>query len=199
MAEPQNDGQTPQRHETTDPRNPPNSVANATVRRLALRSYLGPLVALFIVIGLGLMYWANRGPIYDGVEDGRVGTTGEAGLDTVGERGGGDAPGGFDPAPRPDSTRDELESRGVSTETDLRQINEIDQTTLGRRVEISGATVVAVQSAMLFSIEKDNATAVVSAPTGGPAVRDGQTVTVSGIVEPGQNGARIRATRVSVD
>ena len=136
MAEPHNEGQTPERYEeTVDPRNPPNSVLNDSVRRTALRSYLGPLVALFIVVGLGLVYWANRGPVFDGVEEGRVGTTGEISIDTVGERGNAETPGGINPDPRPDSTREEREFRGLgspkaplpglieeNTLTDLRQM-----------------------------------------------------------------------------
>jgi hypothetical protein len=213
MAEPQNDGRTPERYETTDPRNPPNSVANDSARRLALRGYLGPLVALFIVIGLGLIYWANRAPIYDGVDDGRVGTTGEIGIDAVGERGNAGTAGGFDPAARPDSTSEELERRGVgspnadlpglvkeNTLTDLRRMTGGDPSTMiGQRIFVSNATVVDAQSETMFWIQKDDARAAVSAPAGGPAVRNGQTVTVSGIVEPGQGGVRIRATRLSVN
>jgi hypothetical protein len=185
MAEPQNDGQTPERYETTDPKNPPYSVTNKAVRSAALVSYLGPLVALFIVVGLALVYWANRGPVYDGVEDGRIGTTGSAGT-----------PGGFDPAPRPDSTRDELESRGVNTDHTLTNLHQM----VGQRIDVADATVTDAQGPTMFWIEKDGAKAAVSAPQGGPAVRNGQDVTVSGVVESdGQGGARIRATRVSVD
>src|SRR5919106_528894 len=115
MAEPRNDRQTPEQYEeTTDPKNPPNSVLNASVRRMALRSYLGPLVVFFLVLGIGLIYWANRPPLVSGADDrGQIGTTG-AGDDVVGERGNrDDTPGGVDPAPRPDSTADELRRRGV--------------------------------------------------------------------------------------
>jgi hypothetical protein len=56
MAEPFNDRQTPERYEeTTDPNNPPNSVVNPNVRRTALRSYLGPLIVFFAVVGIGLI------------------------------------------------------------------------------------------------------------------------------------------------
>jgi hypothetical protein len=217
MAEPLNDERTPERYEETqDPRNPPASVANDAVRGLALKAYLGPLVALFIVVGLGLIYWANRSPVRDDA-DATVGTTGqqaERTVDAVGERGNADSPGGTNPTPRPDSTRDELESRGVgspaadlpgftaeNTTTDLRQLVDGDaKVMIGRRVDITEARVVDVNGPTTFSIEKGDARAAVSAPPGGPAVRDGQTVTVSGVVEPnGQGGVRIRATRVVAD
>jgi hypothetical protein len=213
MAEPLNDGRTPERYEeTTDPRNPPNSVANEAVRSMALRAYLGPLIALFVVVGLALIYWANRAPVRDGALGDTIGTTGERSLDVAGERGNDvDSPGGTDPSPRPDSTRDELESRGVgspaadlpgftaeNTMTDIRQLlGEDAKAMMGRRVDIADARVTDASSSTMFWIEKSDARAAVSAPPGGPAVRNGQTVTVSGIVEPnGQGGIRIRATRV---
>jgi hypothetical protein len=217
MAEPHNEGQTPERYEdTVNPRNPPNSVTNNAVRSTALKSYLGPLVVLFIVVGLALVYWANRGPVYDGVEEGRVGTTGDTEVDAIGERGGAgvDTPGGFEPAGRPDSTRDELEARGVgspdadlpglvagNTLSDLRQmLNGDPKTMLGRRVDVSDARVIDAQSATMFWIQKDDAKVAVSAPQNGTAPRNGDEVTISGIVEPnGQGGVRIRATRVTTD
>ena len=170
MADPLNDERMPERYEETrDPKNPPNSVANDAVRSLALKAYLGPLVALFIVIGLGLIYWANRGPVRD--DDGAVGTTGERAersLDAVGERGDGDSPGGKEPTPRPESTRDELESRGVdskaadlpgftaeNTVTDLRPLLDGDaRVMIGRRVDITDARVADANSPTMFWIER---------------------------------------------
>ena len=74
------------------------------------------------------------------------------------------------------------------------------QAMAGRRVDISDARVIDAQSSTMFWIQKDDAKAAVSAPQGGPAVRNGQTVTVSGVLEPnGQGGVRIRATRVTAD
>lgn len=106
--------QTPQRYEETeDHRNPPNSVINRDVRRGALRTYLLPIVALVIIAALALIYWANRSPVAQD-NPAEVGTTGRQ-QDVVGERGNAPStPGGFDPAPRPGSTRDEMERRGAS-------------------------------------------------------------------------------------
>lgn len=110
MTEAHRSRRTPERYEeTTDPRNPPNSVVNREVRRTALRTYLLPLVALLIVAGLALIYWANRSPAST-PNPAEIGTTG---ADVVGERGNtNDTPGGSDPARRPGSTRDEVEQRG---------------------------------------------------------------------------------------
>ena len=107
--------QTPQRYEDTrDPRNPPNSVVNREVRRTALRTYLLPIVALIIVAGLALIYWANRSPVTT-QNPAEIGTTGDQ-HDVIGERGNVDnTPGGSDPAGRPDSTQDEIERRGGTT------------------------------------------------------------------------------------
>jgi len=61
MAEPRNDWARPERYEdTVDPHNPPNSVLQPNVGSTALWAYLGPIVALFIIIGIALIYWATR-------------------------------------------------------------------------------------------------------------------------------------------
>lgn len=60
--------------------------------------YLGPVIALLVIIGIALLYWTTR--------DARtieqvtpVGTAGEA------------TAGGGDPAPKPDNTQNELDAR----------------------------------------------------------------------------------------
>jgi hypothetical protein len=187
MAERQ-EGQTPERYEETrDPRNPPNSVANRNVRRTALRVYLGPLIALFIVAGLALIYWANRGPVRSAPRDG-VGTTGN---DVVGERGNAsDTPGGFNPDPRPGSTEDELKFRGVD-----------DAAAAGGALELRDVRVVGVRDGgRTFWVENDGDQIEVMAPENGPAVKAGATVSVTGVRESnGQGGTRVRANRVTVD
>ena len=61
MAEPRNDWGRPERYEdTVDPRNPPNSVINPHVRTTAFWAYLGPILAMFIIIGIALIYWMTR-------------------------------------------------------------------------------------------------------------------------------------------
>jgi hypothetical protein len=183
MAERQ-EGQTPERYEETNhPRNPPNSVVNRDVRSAALRAYIGPLIALFVVVGLALIYWANRGPVYTDPHDG-VGTTGH---DVVGERGNdNDTPGGSDPAPRPDSTRDELQFRGGDT---------------AGTADFNDVRVVGVRDdGRTFWVEHDGEQIEVAAPQGAPAVKAGATVSLSGVRESnGQGGTRIRASKVTVE
>ena len=105
------------RDETTDPQNPPNSVVNPEVRSFAFWSYVGPLLALFAVIAIALLYWMARPSGTDG--DGRnynpaVGTSGSSQTD----RGRDAKHGGGDPAPRPDNARDEIDERGGNKPAD---------------------------------------------------------------------------------
>lgn len=89
-----------QREETYDPRNPPNSVTSPQVRTAALWAYLGPILALSVVVLIALLYWANRD-----------GSPTEDGTRTIGTSGDTSTPGGGNPAPTPDSTRDEVKDR----------------------------------------------------------------------------------------
>jgi hypothetical protein len=91
--------------ETVAPENPPAAVVQPEARSAALVTFLGGIVLLFLLIGAVLVFWkATDRPGDDG---------GPAPIGTTGEPRSQDAPGGFDPAPQPDNTRDELESRGV--------------------------------------------------------------------------------------
>lgn len=119
--------QDPPRIDDTDnPRNPPNSVINPRVRSAAWWSFVAPLIALAVVVGLAFLYWSARGPGRSGEPNQMnpaVGTSGEqvpvtggslptdripGGLDpSRGQEGGGD------PGTRPRSTSEELEQRGV--------------------------------------------------------------------------------------
>jgi hypothetical protein len=216
MAEPLNDRPTPEHYEeTTDPKNPPNSVINPAVRRKALRSYLGPLVVFFLVVGIGLIYWANRPPLVSGDQDGRqIGTSGEAGarIDMVGERGNrDDTPGGVNPDPRPESTADELRNRGVDQPpppgatrntmlTGLAMLEGEPKDMVGRRVELRNVEVVDARGASQFWVQDGNNKAEVTASRNGPAVKSGSRVNVSGVVEEdGRGGVRIRAERVEMN
>jgi hypothetical protein len=103
MAEPQNDWRAQSRDELHDPSNPPNALLRKETRSRALMSYVLPIVILFVIVGLGLIYWATRGPVADDERDeSPIGTSGEP------------APGAADPQPRFDDTTDELEFRGAS-------------------------------------------------------------------------------------
>lgn len=100
MAEQQNDWRAQERDELHDPSNPPNALLREESRNRALMSYLVPVVILFVIIGLGLIYWSTRQPGDDFRDSDTVGTTGEK------------TPGGSDPLPEFGETRDELEFRG---------------------------------------------------------------------------------------
>jgi hypothetical protein len=193
MADPKNEGHTPERYEeTTDPRNPPYSVVNPNVRRNAFRSFVGPLLVFFIIAGFALIYWANRGPVV-GTDQNQVGTTGDT-IDAAGERSNDTTPGGIDPAPRPDSTRDELRYRGADSEPQ----GPMPALKSGGDVELRNMTVVESRDNM-FWIQNGSKRVAVMAPKHGPAVQTGARVDVTGVGESdGQGGLRIRAERVDV-
>jgi hypothetical protein len=218
MAEPYNEPRTPERYEeTTDPRNPPNSLINEEVRRTALRSYLGPLVVFFVIAGIALIYWANRGPVVPDPEDRQqIGTTGAPAdtPDVVGERGirDDDTPGGVDPAPRPADTNDELRFRGVDqparplpgvrADTQLNGLAMLEgdpKNLVGRRIDLRDVNVVEARGGSPFWVQDGNHKVEVMAPRGAPAVKNGARVNVSGVVEDdGRGGVRIRAERIDM-
>ena len=195
MAEPQNDRHTPEHYEeTTDPKNPPASVVNQGVGSAALLSYLGPLLVFFVVVGLALIYWANRAPVRPDPEDQQqIGTS------------------GFDPAPRPDSTADELKYRGGdspsaslpgardATLTGLAMLEGEPKDLVGRRIDFRNVIVIDAENPTHFWIRDRNVKAEVSAPRGGPAVKNGSRVNVNGVVEEdGRGGVRINADSVDL-
>ena len=93
-----------ERAELHDPSNPPNALLREESRNRALMSYVVPIVILFVIVGLGLIYWATRGPVIDDErrDERTIGTTGER------------APDATEPVPQFDDTADELEFRGAN-------------------------------------------------------------------------------------
>lgn len=93
--------------ETIAPQNPPNSMVRPQARTRWWASSFGVVTAIFIVVVIAFVVVMLRNAADDG-----------AGLfpDSEVEGTSGDSPGGFDPAPRPDNTRDELEFRGAGEE-----------------------------------------------------------------------------------
>jgi hypothetical protein len=205
------DERPPHYEETTDPRNPPSSVLRPAARRSAVWTYVGGIVVLFLIVTAALVYWGtgDRGgdPELDRAEQSAVGTGGEP----IPE---GDSPGGFDPQPRADSTRDELERRGAGERpqgpmpglTSSAPLNELGSLfedpaseVVGRRIDVRDVEVDGATQGNGFWIKDGDARAAVVAPGGTPAVRAGQHVDVSGTVESdGNDSVRIRATRVDV-
>ena len=106
MAEPRTQRDTPEQYsETRDPKNPPNSVLRPEVRKVTTRSFLWPLIVLAVVAGILWVFWLGQPPRVRSAEE--TGN-GAASIGTSGER----KPGGDNPDPKPDSTKEELEFRG---------------------------------------------------------------------------------------
>jgi hypothetical protein len=193
MADQHNDWRTAdQSHELNDPKNPPQSVLRPEARRAALLSYLGPVVALFAIVGIALIYWSNRGPVRpdERRERDAVGTV------------------GADPSPRFRTTEDELQYRGTSDGgraasqgiepsdplTTLDSVRTIGAA--GRRVEIESAEVASVDGNLLW-VTSDAARIAVLAPEGAAPVKAGAHVRIAGTTELDQRGdIRIRASRM---
>ena len=172
------------------PKNPPNSVVNPRVRRTALWLYLGPIVALFVLAGLAWLYWNSRpAPGGEQVAEREVPRAeGTAGNTT---------PGGFDPQPAPESTREEIEHRGGAAMTELGAALD-DPNAVGRRIEVTEVDVEQVDRPGLFWVRDGRIRVAVAAPANSPEVRVGQRVNITGVVERRDGAPRIRATRVSV-
>jgi hypothetical protein len=205
MDEPR-DIRTPETEDTYNPQNPPNSLLRRDTRQRALMSYLGPVILLFVVAGIALIYWANRGPAAPDRDDRE--------QDAVGTVGGGSKEGGFNPAPEFGTTRDELKFRGENTsgatehEAGGRQAASSAGGTLtsvasvanshdaGARVEIHAAQVASINGNTVWIRDGDTRIAVVTAD-GAANVKPGGLVNVWGETEvDAGEGARVRASRI---
>jgi len=192
----------PQYDETSSPQNPPNSVVNDGAGRAALASYLGPLLVFFAIVAVGLFYWSNRGPSAPDHD------TTQVGVGTTGENG----PGAFDPRPRANNTKEELEFRGgvddptqgpmpalrgASPLTKLDEINRDASFVSGRRVDVSDVEVDSVQASSFWVRDGSHRVEVI-APDGSSIPAKGTHVHVVGTAEgAGGDMARIRATSIS--
>jgi hypothetical protein len=210
MAHRLDEDPAPQYEETTDPRNPPNSVLKPSARRGALWTYVGGIVALFLIVGAALVYWSTTDQPGD-LERERpdasaVGTTGAAKADP--------GVGGFEPAPDQKSTSQELEYKGagerpqgpmpgLQSETPLNELGSMfegpSKAVIGRRIDVQDVDVERATEAETFYVRDGDVRAAVIAPPRTSPLRAGQRVNVSGNVEPdGSGNLRIRATRVEV-
>ena len=197
------------RQEERRPENPPNSVLGKSRRKAALSTYIGGLVAFFLICGMALMYWSARGTGSGEPAEGDHRTVG-----TAGERSpeGGREPGGMNPDPDHDSTRDEIEFRGggepsqgpnpaLSTTAPLTELGaaleDSPRDVAGRRIDLKDVDVDSAQG-NVFWVRDGSARAQVVGPAG-TEVRTGQRVNVTGTVEADGGGStRIRADRVDV-
>lgn len=194
--------------ETVRPSNPPNSVLRPAVRRKAVRTYVGILVAVFAIAGIALLVWqpldGNRLP--DGQERPEASAAGTSGERMAQE----DTPGGFDPAPDPRSTEGELEFRGSGDTpqmpgqtspplTGLGSLrDERPESLVGRHIELENVAVEASDAGRLRVRDGDRTMTVV-APRDVPTMRGGQRADVSGIVERDSEGSlQIRASRIEL-
>ena len=185
MPEERNVWRDPKSEQPNNPENPPQVLLRPEVRRAALMSYLGPVIALFVIIGLALIYWANRGPVEPDPND-RV-------ADAIGTIGGRSA-GGFDPTPDFDRTRDELAYRGGNaTLTSVSDV--IAATRGGRLVELNGAEVVSIDANVL-QIGDGDARVRVIVTEGTQGVKAGDRVDLSGVTEQSDSGMQIRAKNI---
>jgi hypothetical protein len=205
MAErqmPGDNGNPPNYEETREPQNPPNSMLSRSTRRMALWSYLGPVVVLFLIVGLGLVYWSYRGPSL------RERDTTQEGIGTTGE-----SPGGFEPQSRANSTRDEIERRtgGDLPQGSLPQLHDktpltsIDQIVkspneaAGRPVELKDVEVESAQGNTFWIRDGGDKVEVIAQP-GSTTPAKGTDVHIVGTVEAvGADRARIRASSVTTD
>ena len=194
------DNRDPHYEETTAPENPPNSVVNPTARTAWWGSSVGILaiVVLIVVAGFGWVLVQR--------ELGKGGRTPDS--ETIGTSGAvrDNSPGGFDPAPEPRSTRDELKYRGVDDRAqgptslntdDITEAGQVKNAPAGSRVRLMN---VAVERADgdTFWIRAGDATLAVITSGGTPTVRAGQQVNVTGTVEATGETRRIRASRIDV-
>jgi hypothetical protein len=192
----------PQYEETRHPDNPPNSMLSRETRRAALGSYLGPVVALFLIVGLGLLYWSHRGPSKPDFD------TAHVGVGTTGLNG----PGAGDPTPPPNNARDELERRGgvkdpaqgpmpaLRGETPITSLGDLGKDASfvsGRRVDVNDVEVDSVQGNSFWVRDGGDRVEVV-APAGSSMPSKGAHVRVVGMVEgSGGDRPRIRASSIT--
>lgn len=193
------DNRDPQYEETTAPQNPPNSMVNPVARTTWLGSSVGILAIVFVIVVAGFGWVLVQRELGKGGRTPNSETIGTSGVRDNG-------PGGFDPAPEPRSTRDELEFRGVGDRPqgptglnadDITDAGAVKNASAGSRVRLMN---VAVERADgdTFWIRAGDATLAVITPGGTPTVRAGQQVNVTGTIEATGETRRIRASRIDV-
>ena len=193
----------PQYEETRAPENPPNSMVNPTARTGWLASSFGVLALVFLIVGAVFAWVFVQRELGKGGRTPDSQTIGTSGAQNIRE----DTPGGFDPAPDPDNTRDELEFRGIpnrpegaaagASADDVTDASAVKNAAAGSRVRLMNVAVDRADGDT-FWIRAGDATLMVIAPGGTPTVRGGQQVNVTGTIETAGNTKRIRASRIDV-
>jgi hypothetical protein len=174
--------------ETSDPKNPPNSVLAPAARTATVSTFLGGIIVFFLIVAAALIYWkaSNRRIAPDPGD--RAGEAAEVGTS-------------FDPSPTPDSTRDEIEYRGgvqgPEVFTDLGTIFDAKPAVaVGRRVDLHDVDVASAEPGR-FWIHDGNVRLEVIAGDAATPIRQGQAVDITGTVEADGGTVRIRAERVN--
>ena len=180
----------------TEPGNPPNVLLRSETRRTALFSYLGPVIALFAIVGVALIYWVNRGPVpaRDKPDHDVIGTSGRT------------TPGGGDPQPAFGRTRDEIANRGGIDSAEDAQRNELAALTTidsvlaapsstPRHVALSAVEVEKVEGGTIW-VHDGDARIAVTPPHGAAAPARGDRVDVSGTTEQRDGATRIVAEAI---
>jgi hypothetical protein len=176
-----------------EPGAPPNVLLRSETRRTALFSYLGPVIALFAIVGVALIYWVNRGPVpvRDKPDSSVIGTSGRT------------TPGGGDPQPAFGRTRDEVANRAGIDQADEHRTDRSLTTIAGvlvapsatpRHVALSGVEVEQVEGGTIW-VRDGDARIAVTLPKDAAIPRRGDRVDVSGMTEQPQGGA----TRIAAD
>jgi hypothetical protein len=191
-----NDDFTTDRPDTSsDPGMPPGAFQRPEVARGAILSYIGPIIVLFAVVGVALIYWVNREPfpIRSTDERGAVGTSGQF------------TQGGGDPRPPFRSTTNEIETRGADTantsgKPDLVALTTIDRiresgAASGREVTLSAVRVERVDGRTMWVREGDSRIAV-QLPEHAAPPQPGDRVDVSGITDAHDGMVRIVADAI---
>ena len=197
------DTRDPQYEETTAPQNPPYSMVNPVARSGWLASSFGVLAIVFLIVGVVFAWVFVQRELGKGGRTPDSQTIGTSGAQNVRE----DTPGGFDPAPRADNTRDELEFRGVGDRPQgpmpglnddyVTEASEVKNAPAGARVRLIDVAVDRADGDR-FWIRAGGTTLMVIAPGGTPTVRGGQQVNVTGTIDVTGDTRRIRASRIDV-
>ena len=100
MPDEHGDATPEQYEETVAPANPPQATAGPATVVAGMWYYLGPIALIVVVALMALFYWGDRDDARDDAVEPTTGLSDEK------------TPGGGNPAPEPDSTKNESEFKG---------------------------------------------------------------------------------------
>lgn len=192
-----NDSSSHPRSDIRSPDAPPHAILKRSTRRAALISYLGPVVVLFVIVGIALIYWGNREPIAQtdpSAVDGGIGTTGST-------------DGGRPADPAFGGTREEVNFRGGTNNATpesitagagdiLATVKAASAGSAGQRVSLRNVEVTEVNADRLWVHDGNNRVAV-TIPANASTIAVNNRIDVDGTTESAPNGdVQVRATRI---